>query len=55
LLTVTGPNFERGGRNGIGRTEKWPKKIGRREKSRRKCREEGENEMLRVGRDGMRG
>jgi len=29
--------------------------VGRREKSGRKCREEGENEMLGVGRDGMRG
>ena len=27
------------------------KKVGRREKSGRKCREEGENEMLGVGRD----
>ena len=26
--------------------EKWPDKVGRREKSGRKCREEGENEML---------
>jgi len=32
--------------------EKWPKEIGRREKSGSKCREEGENEMLGVGRDG---
>jgi len=42
----------RGGRNGIGRREKWPKKVERREKSGRKCREEGENKMLGVGRDG---
>ena len=32
----------RKGRNGIGRREKWG----------RKCREEGDNEMLGVGRDG---
>ena len=44
-----------GGRNGIGRREKWPKKVGRREKSGAKCREEGENEMLGVGRDGRGG
>ena len=31
-----------GGRNGRGRREKWPKKVGRREKSGRKCREQGE-------------
>jgi len=43
---------QRGGRNGIERRGKWPKKVGRREKSGRKCREEGENEMLGVGRDG---
>ena len=30
----------------IGRREKWPKKVRRREKSGRKSREEGENEML---------
>jgi len=30
------------GRNRIGRREKWPKKVGRMEKSGRKCREEGE-------------
>ena len=34
----------------IGRNEKGPEKVGRREKSERKCREEGENEMLGVGR-----
>ena len=39
-----------GGRYIIGRREKWPEKVGRREKSGRKCREEGENEMLGVGR-----
>ena len=33
---------------GEGR-EKWSEKVGRREKSGRKCREEGENEMLGVG------
>ena len=32
------------------RREKWPEKVGRSEKSGRKCREEGENEMLGVGR-----
>jgi len=31
------------------------KKVGRKEKTGRKCREEGENEMLGVGRDEMRG
>ena len=40
----------RGGRYTIGRREKWPGKVGRREKSRRKCREKGENEVLGVGR-----
>ena len=40
----------RGGRYIIGRSEKGPEKVGRREKSGRKCREEGENEMLGVGR-----
>ena len=39
-----------GGRYIIGRREKWPEKGGRREKSGRKYREEGENEMLGVGR-----
>ena len=34
----------------IGRREKWPEKVGRREKSGRKCREEVENEILGVGR-----
>ena len=34
-----------GGRYIIGKREKWPEKVGRREKSGRKCREEGENEM----------
>ena len=40
----------RGGRYIIGRSEKEPEKVGRREKSGRKCRKEGENEMLGVGR-----
>ena len=39
----------REGRYKIGRREKWPEKVGR-EKSGRKCREEGENKMLGVGR-----
>ena len=39
-----------GGRYTIGRREKWPEKVGRRKKSGRKCREEGENEMLVVER-----
>jgi len=58
---VSGPpkrdfvGLEGGGRNGIGRREKWPKKVGRREKLGQKCREEGENEMLGVGRDGLGG
>ena len=39
-----------GGWYKIGRGEKWPKKGGRREKSGRKYREEGENEMLGEGR-----
>ena len=30
----------------MGRREKWPEKVGRREKAGRKCREEGENRML---------
>ena len=34
---------KRGGRYIIGRREKWPEKVGRREKSGRKCRDEGEN------------
>ena len=36
----------RGGRYTIARREKWPEKVRRREKSGRKCREDGENEML---------
>jgi len=31
-----------GERNGLGRREKWPKKIGRKEKGRKKKRETGE-------------
>ena len=54
LKLVTHQQTQRG-RNGIGRKEKWPKIVGRREKSGRKCREEGENEMLGVGRDGRGG
>ena len=46
-LCEEGAGTEKGGLR-----EKWPKKVGRREKSERKCREEGENEMLGVGRDG---
>ena len=43
----------RGGRNGLGRREKWPKIEGRMEKSGGgEFREKGENEMLGVGRDG---
>ena len=38
----------RGGRYIIERREKWPEKVGRREKLGRKCREQGENEMLGV-------
>ena len=34
--------INRGERYRIGRREKWSKKVGRREKSGRKCREEGE-------------
>ena len=41
-----------GGRYTIGRREKWPEKVGRREKLERKCWEEGENKMLGVGRSG---
>ena len=40
----------RGGRYIIRRREKGPEKVGRRVKSGRKCREEGDNEMLGVGR-----
>ena len=58
-FTISVPDFDtflwrlpsgREGRYIIGRREKWPEKVGRRETAGRKCREEGENEMLGVGR-----
>ena len=40
------------GGGGGRRREKWPEKVGRREKLERKCWEEEENKMLGVGRSG---